>query len=101
MALGASVAVRGVLTTPFGLLDGGRHAYLDDGTGAIVVVTDFDAPLLPVGTDFQAFGVLEVVPASSSLEIAQPSDAIVLARRLFRSPSPSRRLSRVSRSRPV
>ena len=57
-SLGTMVAVRAVLTTPFGLLDSGRTAYADDGSGALSIVTAFDPPALPVGTDLSVVGQL-------------------------------------------
>ena len=78
MPLGTAVSLRGVLTTPFGLLDGGRHAYLDDGTGGIALITDFDPPVLPVATDIQVSGTLISSSGELSVEIATPEDAIVL-----------------------
>src|SRR5262249_45186917 len=77
LALGSTVAIRGVLTTPFGLLDAGRHAYLQDETGGISLLAEFDAPLLPVATDLQLFGTVTSSSGELTLEIAQPADVIV------------------------
>ena len=76
-ALGSTVALRGVMTAPFGLLDGSRHAYIDDGTGAISLGTGFDAPFLPAGTDVGASGVLVSVTGELTLAVSQPADIVV------------------------
>src|SRR4051812_41317695 len=76
-SLGSTVAVRVVLTTPFGLLDSGRRAYADDGTGGIALVTSFDPPALPVGTDMSVVGVLASHSGELAVEVESPADVVV------------------------
>ena len=68
MPLG-SVSLRGVLTTPIGLLDGARHAYLDDGTGGIGLSLIRSA-VAPRRNGHQVVGLLTSRSGELTLEVA-------------------------------
>jgi hypothetical protein len=60
LPLGTSVSVRGRLTTPTGLTESGKGAFIEDpSAGVALYLASADWPALPVGTDVVARGVLE------------------------------------------
>ena len=78
LAIGTNLIIRATLTTPFGLLDGSRHVYVEDNTGAISLATAFDASLLPVGTELAATGTIASHGGELTLDVASPEDVVVL-----------------------
>jgi len=60
LPLGSAATVRGWLTTPTGLTETGKGAFVEDASGGLALyLASADWPGLPVGTEVVASGVLE------------------------------------------
>ena len=71
LPIGTEVVARGYLTTPTGLIDGGRTAFIEDGGAGIALhLESADWPLMPAGTNVVAAGVLDVHDGMLVVELA-------------------------------
>jgi len=78
LPLGTTVTVRGRLTTPTGLTESGKGAFMEDPTAGIALyLASADWPALPVGTDVVVRGVLETRFSLLTLRLAGASDLLV------------------------
>ena len=73
-ALGTQVSVRGVVTVPFGLLDGGQRTYMQDQTAGVALsFAGFAPSAAQVGQDIVAQGTLASQDGELTVVIPSPS----------------------------
>ena len=78
LPLGTTVTARGRLTTPTGLTETGKGAFMEDLTAGIALyLSSADWPPLPVGTDVVVRGVLETRFSLLTLRLAVAADLVV------------------------
>ncbi len=73
---GLTVAVQGVLTTPLGLLEDGRGAFLQDASGGIALLFDVTPEALPAGSTLRVSGTLDDRYSQRTLRVAAPPVAL-------------------------
>jgi hypothetical protein len=79
LPLGSGATVRGRLTTPSGLTESGRGAFVQDDTAGIALyLATADWPALPVGTEVIATGVLETRFSLLTLRLAAATDLLAI-----------------------
>lgn len=78
LPLGTTVTVRGRLTTPTGLPESGKGAFMEDlSAGIALYLGSADWPALPAGTDVYVRGVLETRFSLLTLRLGDATDLVV------------------------
>ncbi|HTS14437.1 MAG TPA: hypothetical protein VMH24_02145, partial [Candidatus Sulfotelmatobacter sp.] len=76
---GTAVVVEGVLTTPLGLTDSGRGAFLQDDSAGIALYLDAGAwAAVPAGTAVRIAGTTASRYGQATIRVADPSAVVVL-----------------------
>ncbi len=79
MPLGSMIVLRGWLTTPTGLTETGRGAFVQDATAGIALyLSTADWPALPVGTEVVVGGVLDSRFSQLTLRLGSAADLAVI-----------------------
>ena len=86
-ALGSTVTVYGLLTTPVGLTESGRGAFIEDaGAGIALYLATGEWPAIDPGTDLVVSGTLETRYSLLTIRLATAADAYAVGAGLLPSP---------------